>query len=135
MKKFIMLVIASIFLVHAQATSSQAKLMLLDYEDFGPQAMAYKLIGYAWYQWENHGSSQPSQTYPVKVIIYKDMTLNEVKSQYPVIVGEQDYRYLPYRKAIRYLNESETDPLVQKIPTLIEKIKNTKKKIAEQLGK
>jgi hypothetical protein len=78
---------------------------LLDYTDFGLQAMAYQLIGYQWYQWNSHGDSIPGATYDIKIVVYQTIPLDKVKELYPVIKElKQDYRYVTYRRALKYLD-------------------------------
>jgi hypothetical protein len=102
--------------------------IILNYSDFGPQVRAYELIGMEWWSWDNHGDSRPRE-YDIKVIVYKDISLDEIKKLYPTIKDkEQDYRYLKYDDAIKYLNkhigEEYSNHLIE-----------TKKKITEKLGK
>jgi hypothetical protein len=37
-------------------------IVVLDYNDFGPQATAYELLGMDWLQWQLHGDSRPKST-------------------------------------------------------------------------
>jgi len=103
-----------------------ANALVLDYSDFGPQAMAYELIGFQWWQWENPCCSEPDSIYNIKVVVYKDIALNKVKALFPVNPEQQqDYRYLEYSKAISYLTEH-----IDEMPSLL---KETKRKIVESL--
>ncbi|NIV03738.1 MAG: hypothetical protein GWN59_03690, partial [Calditrichae bacterium] len=78
---------------------------ILNYDDFGVQAMAYELIGYQWYQWKNHGESRPQKAPDIKVIVYKDISPKVVRRLYPVDAHKrQDYRYIGYMDALNYLN-------------------------------
>lgn len=80
------------------------ELLVLKYHDFGPQAAAYEIIGMEWWQWDNHGSSDPNLSYDINVIVYRNTTLSQVKKAYPVVRSKnRDYRYLQYAKAINYL--------------------------------
>ncbi|KHD06928.1 hypothetical protein PN36_23915 [Candidatus Thiomargarita nelsonii] len=107
-----------------------ANALVLDYSDFGPQAMAYELIGFQWWQWEKPCCSEPDSIYNIKVVVYKDkdIALNEVKALFPVNPEQQqDYRYLEYSKAVSYLTEHIQD---DEMPSLL---KETKRKIVESL--
>jgi len=78
---------------------------LLDYTDFGVQAMAHQLIGYQWFQWNSHGDPDPRVNYDIKIVVYQGIPLDKVKELYPVIKElEQDYRYVSYRQAVNYLD-------------------------------
>jgi hypothetical protein len=46
---------------------------------------------------------------------------------YPVVTGKQDYRYLNYATAIKYLDKSTGEPSLKHLQA-------TKQKIDEQLG-
>jgi hypothetical protein len=97
------------------------------YDDFGPQAAAYPLIGMQWYQWNTHGSGDPQEQDEIRVVVYRGVSLKEVQTQYPVIRDRHDYRYLEYGKAWEYLSKNETDPLLKHLA-------KTKKRLASELG-
>jgi hypothetical protein len=84
---------------------------VFDYEDFGPQTMAWEKIGMQWWQWDSHGiSSDPNYKYDIKVVVYRDMTLTQIKSLYPVDRAKRkDFRYFEYDDSIKYLNERITE--------------------------
>ena len=89
---------------------------VLDYENFGVQAMAYELLGFQWYQWDSHGDSDPKTTYDIKVVVYKNIPPGKVKELYPVIRElKQDFRYLDYNRAMQYFDRQiqEIDKLKQ----------------------
>src|SRR3954452_5207420 len=68
--------------------------IVLSYEELGPQVAVYKLIGYEWYQWNSQGSDDPAKLDDVKVVVYRNVSLEKVKEMYPVIKEKKDYRYL-----------------------------------------
>ena len=121
------LIAVSLFACRAAKDGTHADMVVLSYHELGPQAAVHDLIGYEWYQWDNHGDSDPNKEYDIKVVIYRNIPLEKVKEMYPVIVGKQDYRYLDYETAINYLNKNEREPY-------LEHLQKTKKKIIEQLG-
>ena len=83
---------------------SRAGSAIFHYDDFGPQVAVYELIGFQWWQWESHGDPNPSSKPDIRVIIYWDEALDDIKIQYPVDQRKQlDYRYLEYDKAIKHL--------------------------------
>ena len=121
------LIAVSLFACCAAKHEPHAGTVVLPYHELGPQVAVHELIGYEWYQWNNHGDSDPNKDDDVKVVVYRNIPLEKVKEMYPVIVGKQDYRYLDYEAAISYLNKNEHEPY-------LEHLQKTKKKIIEQLG-
>ena len=84
--------------------------MILSYDDFGPQAIAWKTFGMQWWQWDNHGDSDPNTTYDIKIAIYRDIPLHEVKERFPVVLEtKNDYRYIEYSAALNYLDKNILD--------------------------
>lgn len=80
--------------------------VILNYSDFGPQSMSYKVLGNEWWQWDPHGDSRPEKKYDIKVIVYRNISLMNVKEMHPVIEEKnQDYRYIEYNMAIQHLDE------------------------------
>lgn len=78
--------------------------LVLPYQKFGPQVVAYPLIGFEYYQWNSHGSSDPKQVDVINVVIYKDIDLELIKEQYPVIKDKSDYRYVEFSEAIKFID-------------------------------
>lgn len=111
--------------------SSSNKTIVLNYNDFGPQVAAHETIGMGWWQWDQQGVPDANYQYNIKVVVYKDILLKEVMDTYPVVKEKElDYRYLPYAKAMAYLNrEIQADIL----PKLTEKLSETKSKIENKL--
>jgi hypothetical protein len=81
----------------AEVRSLEANTLILKYQDFGPQAVSHKLLGMEWYQWNSQGPDDPNATDDVKVAVYRNVPLEEVKRIYPVVKGTQDYSYLESR--------------------------------------
>lgn len=79
--------------------------LVLPYQKFGPQVIAYPLIGFEYYQWNSHGSSDPKQIDVINIVIYKDINLELVKKQYPVIKDKSDYRYVEFSEAIKFIDD------------------------------
>ena len=87
--------------------STQQKLdyTILEYNDFGPQAMAHELIGMNWWQWLEPGGFEPSDTFDIQVIVYCDGRLLDIERRFPVDkTTQKDYRYITKNDAIDYLN-------------------------------
>ncbi len=96
--------------------------VVLSYEDFGPQAMAHEALGMQWWQWQKHGDSRPAE-YDIKIAVYQGNE-DEVKRLYPVVEHKtQDYRYITYQNAINYL-ESAIDE--NALPIVTERLMNTR---------
>jgi hypothetical protein len=106
MKSQTLLMIACSFIILC-CNNSPKPYSIFDYEDFGPQSMAYKKIGMQWWQWDYHGTSDdPNYKYDIKVVVYRDIPVSEVKSIFPVDKAKRkDFRYFEYNDSIKYLNE------------------------------
>ena len=106
----------------------KSKTLVLDYQELGPSSATYEIVGNGWYQWNNHGDSDPRKFDDIKVVVYRNVSLDEVKKTYPVDKGKlMDYRYLAYETAMDFLSKNEDEPY-------LERLKDTKKKIIETLG-
>ncbi len=107
-------------------------MLVLDYRDFGVQAAAYQLLGMEWWQWLPHGDSDPDTEYDIKVVVYKEVGLQSVKRAYPVVYERnQDYRYLDFDSAMRYLDEQIKENI---LPEITERLQETRKKLNAQFG-
>jgi hypothetical protein len=53
--------------------------LVLDAEDFGPQASSFSLIGMQWWSWEGGGSWEPCDSFDVRVVVYRGLSLETVK--------------------------------------------------------
>lgn len=91
--------------------NSPKQYAIFEYEDFGPQAMAWEEIGMQWWQWDTHGmSSDPNYKYDIKVVVYQGIPLEQIKKKFPVNKSKKkDFRYFEYHDAITYLNENITE--------------------------
>jgi hypothetical protein len=123
----LMLVLAMAGCAHRMPRSHPTpRTLVLSYSDFGPQAAAYRLIGFEWYQWDAHGDYHPETRYNVRVVVYDRMPLQEVQRQYPVVKSKlQDYRYLLLREAIDYIDANARD-----LPALLA----TRKRLVSYFG-
>ncbi len=132
-----------------KSCSPCAHTIVLAYDDFGPQVMSYESIGMDWNQWKSEGHELPDDV-EVKVVVYRDVELNEIKKQFPVIRGKSDYRYFEYARAIQYFQEqlrqvesykkeeqeaSDSEPsAVKMFEDLEQTLKKTQRVIIENLG-
>jgi hypothetical protein len=118
----------AILLLIGCSSATKNNSAVFDYADFGPQAASYKVIGFEWYQWNHHGSSNPHERYDIKIVVYRDIPLKQIQQKYPVVKGKQDYRYLEYSLAIKHLETLEKEPI------LTEHAAATKAKVLAALG-
>ena len=125
-----LLILTTLYLVSC-AYAETRNMLVLDYSDFGPQASAYELLGMEWWQWQSHGGSRPKK-YNIKVVVYKDVSLDEVIQRYPVLERElKDYRYVSYGDAIKYLEDMILEDFM---PELTAKLNQTKQTLLKELG-
>lgn len=108
--------------------ASQTKTLVLSYGEFGPQAAAYKLIGFQWYQWNSHGDSDPNSVDDINVVVYQGVSMSRLKKMFPVSrETKTDYRYLKYRDALKYLDRHRDT-------AGLEHLRDTRKKIIRVMG-
>lgn len=80
-------------------------IFVTSHSSFGPPQLSKQLIGNKWWQWDDPQNHQPV-TYNVKVVVYKDIPLELVKTSFPVIPEiKQDFRYVSYTDARIYFDE------------------------------
>jgi len=131
MKKVVLLILFYIGMVGCISDSD--KTMVLNYDEFGPQVSSYETIGMNWWQWQHQANPDPAYHYAIKVVVYRDILLQQVMETYPIVQGkEQDYRYLSYVQALSYLNKEIQANI---LPELTTKLHKTKSKIISKLGK
>lgn len=122
----------SLFLFHwifsSACSAGQQTTLVFQYDDFGPQSAADKILGRQWWQWQSHGDSRPRK-YDIKVVVYKGISLQEVKRLYPVLPEKkQDFRYVEYQLALDYLDKNITENVMQ---ILTEKLQVTKNRLTQ----
>lgn len=109
-----------------------ATTMVLDYQDFGPQVAAHEVIGMAWWQWDQHGEPDPDDPYDIKVVVYRDISMEQVQELFPVLEEKgQDYRYLSYAQAISYLNETILEDVLSEVTR---RLRQTRTRVEAELG-
>lgn len=112
----------------ACASQVEKRSIVLEYADFGPQAMAYNTLGPKKLPWR---SEQPLMIGQGKiwVVVYRDMSLESVRKHYPADTKNQvDYRYLPYDEALSYLDKRIAQNLIR---NLTGRLKNTRRTIVQ----
>ena len=124
----ILAAILPLLLASPAGADDKATMVVLDYGDFGPQAAAFELLGYEWWQWEPHGDSRPQATH-VKVVVYRDVDQATVAATYPVAPEKkQDYRYVPYDKALAWLDAAIREDV---LPQVTEQLRRTKRRLEQ----
>ena len=68
--------------VPAMATDKQC-VKVLDYHDFGPQALAGELLGYDHFQWLRPCGVKQKK-FAIKIVVYAGYSLDDIKARYPV---------------------------------------------------
>ncbi|MDN3639185.1 hypothetical protein QWY82_10220 [Simiduia curdlanivorans] len=122
----------TVFLISSCAINTTENIAILNYQDFGPQVIASEILGTEWWQWQAHGESRP-RAYDIKVVVYRAISLEDVKQQYPVKPElKQDYRYVEYQAAMTYLDDRIGENVIEDIT---EKLEITKAKIFNKIGK
>jgi hypothetical protein len=105
--------------------------MVLHYDDFGPPSAAHELIGMDWWQWQPHGDARPRR-YDIKVVVYRDIEPRQVRQAFPTDpLREQDYRYVGFTDAMRYLERMITDSAIESIT---QRLIETRERIIGTLG-
>jgi hypothetical protein len=123
-------VISLIIFLGACSSANSDNMIVLDYNDFGPQVIASEVIGTEWWQWQAHGDSSPT-VYPVKVVVYRGVSLDNVEKRYPVNpTKEHDFRYVEYQNALSFLEQKIEDDVIEDVTSTL---KNTRNKILEEL--
>jgi hypothetical protein len=118
----------------AQVQKPKANTIVLSHDDFGPQVVSHEHIGMGWYQWNSQGPDDPNARDDVKVVVYRNISPDEVKRMYPVIAEKQDYRYLEYESALSLLKQYEQDPFWNDYKETKDGARQTMEKILAQLG-
>jgi len=115
------------------AAHSADNTTVLVYDDFGPQIIAHDLIGMQNWQWDTVNDGNPNPTLDIKVIVYRGVSLEQVKSQFPVSADiKQDFRYVEYSKALAYLNYHIEQNV---LPIVADSLRQTHDKIIAKLGR
>ena len=110
----------------ACASPPPDRTLVLQYSDFGPQAMAYHLIGPNRLPWDPETPIFVGHD-AVRVVIYRGIDLATVESLYPPDkLRNIDYRYVSYQDALRYLDAKIHRNLLIRIT---QKLKGTRDQI------
>jgi hypothetical protein len=86
-----LLVIAFAFSLLSCANQKITNEIVLEYRNFGPQVIAYEIIGMEWWQWNEHGDSRPAE-YDIRVVVYRNASTEEIEKKYPIVENKkQDF--------------------------------------------
>lgn len=141
MKYVISICLSLVFILNGCSTHTvdRKQYLVLPYSDFGPSTMSGALLGVEWFQWLPHGESRPRK-YDVKVIIYRGISLTDVKKLYPVSPKKSvDYRYISYSDAVSYFNRNIIEVISMEqegypMGSLSQELKSVKTQIINELG-
>lgn len=124
---------AAVLLVLCSGCASQIDkaTAVFEYSDFGPQAMAYRLLGPKNLQWDPDVPILIGQG-KVYVVVYRGIPVEEVERHYPQDRSRNiDYRYLQYGEALNYLDAKIERNLLRRVT---ERLRRTREKILLLLG-
>lgn len=129
MKKLLLCVL--VVVTAACASKLSRSVVVLDYTDFGPQAMAYPLLDRRNLSWDPHAPLILGQG-QIKVVVYRGVPEDAVRASYtPDRANNIDYRYISYGEALQYLDTQIQRNLLPRVtPRLIE----TREQLLAELG-
>ena len=112
-----------LMLLFLNACVNKQIVLKLDYQDFGPQAMSYELIGYDWWSWLDCHCEETADQYPVYVIVYVNMDKELLTINFPIDQQKgSDLSFVKYCDAMEYLQSQINE--VNQTPTLNQITKN-----------
>lgn len=129
MKKLMLCVV--VVLLTACASKLSQSVLVLDYADFGPQAMAYPLLDHRRLPWDPHAPLILGQG-QIKVVVYRGVALEAVQAAYPPDRSRNiDYRYVSYSEALQYL-----DTQIQRnlLPRVTPRLMQARERVIAALG-
>jgi len=94
----------------AGPASRPGETLVLQYDDFGPQASAGQLLGPRWWAWEGGGSWEQCDAFDVRVVVYRGLSRDVVEKLYPTaksnadLAQRADFRYVEYAEALAHLD-------------------------------
>lgn len=123
--------VTAMLLLNACTTLPLEQTLVLDYHDFGPQAMAYRLLGPNSLPWAPHSPLMLGES-EVRVVVYRDLDLEIVKNLYPADrLSNIDYRFIEYSVALNYLDSRIRRNLLAKVT---DRLTNTRARIYRALN-
>jgi hypothetical protein len=96
--------------VFPAAADLPGRAQLYEYGDFGPQAMAWQLLGMEWYVFSDCACFEPGDRFDVRVVVYGGgMSAATVRRRYPSGPALGDYRVVRAVEAIAFVREQLRD--------------------------
>lgn len=114
--------------------------LVFRYDDFGPDVMARELLGPQWWSWARACCFEPNDKFDIRVVVYRDRALADVRARYPTIENESDYRYVERDAALRYLDGAiadlspDEDEEWPHQPALRRRLEETRAAILDRMG-
>lgn len=106
--------------------------IVLEYADFGPQAMAYPVIGPKRMPWAPDTPVLIGEG-KIYVVVFQNLELEQIEDKYnPDPEANIDYRFLRYQDAMRYLDAQIANNILAKVTRQLEQ---TRTNIDTKLGR
>lgn len=113
------------------ASRIEKSTVVFEYADFGPQPMAYPILGSKNLQWEPEVPILIGQG-KVYVVVYKGIPVEAVKKSFPSDRSRNlDFRYLQYGEALNYLDAKIERNLLRRVTA---RLRKTRAKLLAVLG-
>lgn len=125
------LLIAALMFSAGCASRLSKSTIVLEYSDFGPQAMAYRIIGRKRMPWAPELPVVIGE-HKILVVVYRGINKSDVEEAFVADKDNNvDYRYVAYADAVRYLDTQIAQNILRKV-TL--KLEATRTKLLTKLG-
>ncbi len=122
------MLVLGLMMVAGSASAAEPKMVVLDYGDFGPQAAAFELLGMDGCAWLSHQDVPGPEACVVKVVVFRGTDAGAVAKKYPVVRKTfQDYRYVEWDRAVKYLDEWIAEDVVPATTARLKKARATLK--------
>lgn len=116
--------------------------LVLSYDDFAPQASAFKVIGFQWWAWEGGGSWQQCDDFDIRVVVFWGSPIETVKQHYPTATsmadverGLADYRFLERDEALAHLDAELAEIAgAPELQNMARRLAATRQRIVDALG-
>ena len=102
--------------------------------------MASSLLGPEWWSWAGSCCFEPDDTFDVRVVVFHGRALADVRTHYPTVKGESDYRYVERDAALHYLDQQiaelspDQDDQWPHQPALRRRLESTRAAILADIG-
>jgi len=110
------------------------RMIVLDYDDFGPQAMAHELLGLDCYSFGDCCCSEPDDEFDVRVVVHDGASEAAARARYPTGPDRGDYRIIDVAAARRFVDAQLADlatwPPEDRLPALEATLRATRERLA-----